>query len=151
MATEKKGSRRVQLEGFVRGQVEEAHKRLGALEKEAHKRLGALEKEAERVMKSLAARGSQSRREVEALVARLNARELKGLVDPQLKQLGKRANEASTEVRRRLDGLQARVIEAVGVASQSQMKEINRELGRLAKKLDAVIGGKKDKTPRAAA
>ena len=40
------------------------------------------------------------------------------------------------ELRKRLDGLQTKVVEAVGVASQSQVKEINRELSRLSKKLD---------------
>lgn len=40
------------------------------------------------------------------------------------------------DVRKKLDQLQAKVVEAVGVASQAQIRELSRELSRLNKKLD---------------
>ena len=49
----------------------------------------------------------------------------------------------TNEVKNRFDGLQARVVEAAGVASQSQLDELNRELDRLSKKIDALSGAKK--------
>ncbi len=45
----------------------------------------------------------------------------------------------SSELRKRLDGLQTKAVEAVGVASQAQVKELNRELSRLSKKLDQIL------------
>lgn len=121
-----------QLESFVKGQLDEAQKRFSGLEKEA-----------EKVLKNLAVRGTESRKELEGLLGRINAGEFNPLESARVKQLGKKANQAGAEVKKRLDGLQTRVVEAVGVASQTQVKEINRELGKLSRKLDALIGGKK--------
>ena len=137
MATTKNGSSSnkastTQLESFVKGQLQGAQKRFVGLEKEA-----------EKVLKNLAARGADSRKELEGLLGRLNAGEFNPLESARVQQLGKKANQAGTEVKKRLDGLQTRVVEAVGVASQTQVKEINRELGKLSRKLDALISGKK--------
>ena len=41
---------------------------------------------------------------------------------------------------RQLDVLQNRVVQAVGVASQAQIRAINKELARLSKKLDTLAG-----------
>jgi hypothetical protein len=136
MAT-KNGSKKAaaatnQLETFVKGQLGEAQKRFSGLEKEA-----------EKVLKNLAVRGTESRKELEGLLGRINAGEFNPLESARVKQLGKKANQAGAEVKKRLDGLQTRVVEAVGVASQTQVKEINRELGKLSRKLDALISGKK--------
>jgi hypothetical protein len=78
---------------------------------EAQKRVVAFEAEAER--------GKEQRKELEGLVKRVNG-------------------EAGTEVRKRLDGLQQRVVEATGFATQSQVRQISRELAKLSKKLDAL-------------
>ncbi len=126
------GSNGSNLEGFVKGQLVEAQKRFVGLEKEA-----------EKVLKNLAARGADSRKELEGLLGRINAGEFNPLENPRVQELGKRANQAGAEVKKRLDGLQTRVVEAVGVASQTQVKEINRELGKLSRKLDSLISGKK--------
>ena len=120
------------VQAFVKGQLEEAQKRFVGLEKEA-----------EKVLKNLAARGADSRKELEGLLGRINAGEFNPLESARVQQLGKKANQAGAEVKKRLDGLQTRVVEAVGVASQTQVKEINRELGKLSRKLDSLIGGKK--------
>jgi hypothetical protein len=46
---------------------------------------------------------------------------------------------AGSELKKRFDGLQARLIEVTGVASQAQIRELNKELHRLAKKVDALV------------
>ncbi len=111
-ATENGGTR---LPAFVKDQIEDAQKRLAAFEVEA-----------QRVLESLLERGRESRRELENLV----------------KNPGKKANKARVEARKRLDQIQNRVIETVGVASQSQVEQINKELVKLSKKLDQLVGKK---------
>ncbi|MBS1151762.1 MAG: uncharacterized protein H6Q89_3460, partial [Myxococcaceae bacterium] len=81
--------------------------------------------------KELAARGKQQRKEIEAVIAQVKS-------GRQLKALKSQANEVGSEVRKRLDGLQGKLVEAVGVASVAQVKEINRELTRLGKKLETL-------------
>jgi len=123
-----------QLQNFVEGQLHEAQKRWNGLENEAGK-----------VLKNLVARGQKSRKELENLLHKLNAHDLNLLENPTVKQLGKRANKASVEVRKRLDTLHARVIEVSGVASQNQVREISREINRLSKKVDSLAGKKTDR------
>ncbi len=84
-----------------------------------------------RFEKELAARGKQQRRDIEAIIAQVKA-------GRPLKALKSQANEVGSEVRKRLDGLQGKLVEAAGVASVAQVKEINKELNRLAKKLDTL-------------
>lgn len=103
------------IQEFVVAHLEDARKQIVKFEKE------------------LAARGKQQRKDLEAVIAKV-----KGGGGKKVKALKSRANEVTTEVQKRLDGLQGKLVEAVGVASVSQVKEINRELNRLAKKLDAL-------------
>ncbi|MDC0708354.1 hypothetical protein POL68_07710 [Stigmatella sp. ncwal1] len=114
------------LETFVKGQFEGAQKRFEGLEQEASK-----------VLNTLKVRGQDSAKEVEKLLGQLNTETL--LENPKVKLLGRRATQVRTELRKRLDGFQARAVEAVGVASQAQVKELNRELSRLSKKLDQLL------------
>ena len=114
------------LETFLKDQLEEAQKRFTDLEQEA-----------EKVLRTVVVRGQESAKEVETLLGRLQAGEL--LDNPRVKALGRKATQAGHELRKRLDGLQTRVVEAVGVASQAQVKELNRELSRLSKKLDQLV------------
>ena len=109
------------VQGFLKVQLEEAQKRLTQLEGEAQK-----------VLKQLVARGQKSREEIEALLTKLSAAELAPTVM-------RKANEASVEVKKRLDALQTRVVEATGVASQSQVRAIGKELARLSKKVDSLV------------
>jgi polyhydroxyalkanoate synthesis regulator phasin len=115
------------VQGFLKGQLEEAKERLTQLEDEAQK-----------VVKNLVARGQKSREEIEGLLAKLNSAELA----PTVRELSRRATIATAEVRKKLDGLQTRVIEATGVASQSQVKAIGKEIARLSKKVDGLVGKK---------
>jgi len=80
---------------------------------EAQRRFETFEADAEKVLKQLIARGKQQRKELDGL---------------------------RTQVRRGWGQFQTRVVEATGVATQAQVKELNRELGRLSKKLDVLMG-----------
>lgn len=131
-----------QLQGFVKHQIEEAKEQFVALETEA-----------KTVLENLIERGQKSRKEVEGLLNRFNGvesfqegleqiKELNPIDRASVKKLGKRASAASVEVKKRLDDLQNRVISGVGVASQSQVREINKELVKLSKKLDLLVGKK---------
>ena len=113
-----KSTKQSEVQKFVKGQLLEAQKRWQLFEGEANK-----------AVKTLVARGADSRKELEGLLTRLNGAELT-----------KRATEARTGLKKRLDGLQNRVVEAAGVASQSQVKALSRELNKLSKKLDALAG-----------
>lgn len=105
------------IQEYVVTQLEEARKQVVRFEKE------------------LAARGKHQRKELEGLIARVKS-------GRELKALKSQANEVSHEVKKRFDGLQGKLVKAVGVASQSQVKEINRELSRLSKKLESYVGKK---------
>jgi hypothetical protein len=97
---------------------------------QAQRRFGAFEADAEKALRTLISRGRQQRKDLETLKA----------------QLDKRANEASTQVLKRLDLFQTRVVEATGVASQAQVRHINRELSKLAKKVDTLVGKRPSRT-----
>ena len=105
------------IQEFVVGQLEEARKQIVRFEKE------------------LAARGKHQRKELEGLIARVKP-------GKELKALKNQANEVSHEVKKRFDGLQGKLVQAVGVASQAQVKEINRELHKLSKKLETFVNRK---------
>jgi tRNA U54 and U55 pseudouridine synthase Pus10 len=114
------------LETFVKQQLNGAQKRLVGLEQGANK-----------VLRTLKARSKGPAREVEKLLGQINTDTL--LDNAKVKELGKKATQVGSEVRKRLDGLQTKAVEAVGVASQAQVKELNRELSRLSKKLDQIL------------
>ena len=101
------------IQEFVVAHLEDARKQIVKFEKE------------------LAARGKQQRRDIEAVIAKVKG-------GKQVKALKSRANEVTHGLQKRLDGLQGKLVEAVGVASTAQVKEINRELNRLAKKLETL-------------
>lgn len=116
------------VQGFVRGQFGIAQKRLVALEAEA-----------EKVLKNLIARGQDSRRELDALLERLSATELK-VLNGSLRELVKRAQDVSQDVRKKLEEFQERILEVAGVASQTQVRALNRQLSKLARRLDHLSG-----------
>ncbi|WP_223633852.1 hypothetical protein [Corallococcus sp. EGB] len=114
------------VEAFLKGRLSEAQKRFQGLEGEANKAFRALE-----------TRGQVAAKEVQALWTKVQAGELRA--DPRVQELTKKVDAAGVELRKRLDGLQTKVVEAVGVASQSQVEQITRELNRLSKKLDVLL------------
>jgi hypothetical protein len=125
------------VETFLKAQLAVAQKRFGELEGEAQKAVKTLEGEAQKAVKTLESRGQEAAKEAQALWTKLQAGEL--LTDPRVKELGKKVDAAGTELRKRLDGLQTKVVEAVGVASQAQLKDLNKELAKLSRKVDALL------------
>lgn len=121
-----------QLPEFVKAQLAEAQKRFHALETEA-----------QQALKNLVARGKESREELEAFVRRVNKGELHLPNAESLKELGKRAGDATQILRKRLDELQTKVISTAGVATQEQVKTLSREIGKLTRKVDQLIKGGK--------
>jgi polyhydroxyalkanoate synthesis regulator phasin len=125
------------------GKSRDLHQFVIAQLQEAQKRFQTLENDAEKALKGLMARGKESRKDIQKLLnRRLNAGEVHFLdsANATVKQLGKRAEKAGTQMRKRLDELQARLVAASGMATQAQVKELRAEINRLAKKVDAVVG-----------
>lgn len=115
-----------QVETFLKAQLAVAQKRMEELEGEAQK-----------VVKTLESRGQEAAKEAQVLWGKLQAGEL--LADPRVQELGKKVDAAGTELRKRLDAVQTKVVEAVGVASQAQLKDLNKELAKLSRKVDALL------------
>lgn len=103
-----------EIQTYVVGQLEDARKQLVRFEKD------------------LLARGKQQRKELEQLINRAKS-------GKEIKQLKTKANEATVEVKKVFDGLQHRLVEAVGVASKDQVEQIKGDLNRLSKKIDALL------------
>ena len=92
--------------------------------KEAEKRVLELEKE-------VVTRARQQRRELKALVARIQS-------GKELKAWSRRASIAGTQVKKRLGGFQQTFVSGLGVASAAQVAELNKELSKLAKKVEGL-------------
>lgn len=115
-----------QVETFLKAQLAVAQKRIEELEGEAQK-----------VLKTVETRGQEAAKEAQVLWGKLQEGTL--LMDPRVVELGKKVDAAGTELKKRLDGLQTKVVEAVGVASQAQLKDLNKELAKLTRKVDALL------------
>jgi ribosomal protein L17 len=103
-----------EIQAFVVTQLEDARKQLVRFEKE------------------VVARGKAQRKEIEKLLTRAKS-------GKDIEQLKKSANEAAHEVTKLFDGIQHRLVEAVGVASKDQVEQIKGDLNRLTKKIDALL------------
>lgn len=119
MATRNKAaSQKVKdVQDFVVVQLEEARKRIQAFEKE------------------LVKRGRAQQKELESLIATIRS-------GKQLKTLERQAAAAGHEVKRRLDQLQTSVLEALGVASREELRQIHGELARLTRRVDSLVSRK---------
>jgi polyhydroxyalkanoate synthesis regulator phasin len=118
-----------QVASFVKGRLEQAQKQIGQLETEAQKAL-----------QTLVSRSRESGREV---LQKLNVNELRQRANPTVRKLEQQATQVGGEVRQRLSGLRSRMVTVVGgVASQSQVDALNRELDRLSRKLDTLVAKK---------
>jgi uncharacterized protein YukE len=91
---------------------------------EARRRLQKFERE-------VVARGRQQQRELEALVGRVRS-------GKDLKQLEKRASALGGDVRKRFDKVMKGFAGSLGLASRAEIREVNKELGKLSKKVDAL-------------
>lgn len=103
-----------EIQSYVVHQLEDARKQLVRFEKD------------------LLARGKQQRKEIEQLITRVQS-------GKEIKLLKTRANEATVEVKKAFDGIQHKLVEAVGVASKDQVEQIKGDLNRLTKKIDALL------------
>ena len=83
---------------------------------EAQKRFAVIQGQAEKTIKEWVAKGQ----ELQATTA-------------------KRTRALGNEVRKTAETFQNRVIQAAGVATQSQIKVLTRELAKLSKKVDALV------------
>lgn len=122
-----KNGKQKDLQHFVMGQLQEAQKRFVALEKDA-----------EKAINQLVSRGKESRKDLEKLINKVSSGDIAIFDTATVKDLTKRAEVAGNQMKKRLDHLQTRMIQASGVATQHQMKELRSELNRLAKKIDAI-------------
>jgi polyhydroxyalkanoate synthesis regulator phasin len=114
------------MQGFMKGQFGIAQKRIVAFEAEA-----------EKVLKNLIARGQDSKKELDALLERLSATELK-VLNGSLRELVKRAQDVSQDARKKLEDFQARILQVAGVASQNQVRALNRQLSKLSRRVDNI-------------
>jgi hypothetical protein len=114
------------VQGFMKGQFGIAQKRIVAFEAEA-----------EKVLKNLIARGQDSKKELDALLERLSATELK-VLNGSLRELVKRAQDVSQDARKKLEDFQARILQVAGVASQNQVRALNRQLSKLSRRVDNI-------------
>jgi len=83
---------------------------------EAQKKFSVIQGQAEKTIKEWVAKGQ----EIQATTA-------------------KRTRALGNEVRKQAETFQNRLIQAVGVATQSQIKALSRELSKLSKKVDALV------------
>jgi polyhydroxyalkanoate synthesis regulator phasin len=83
---------------------------------EAQKRFAVIQGQAEKAIKEWVAKGQ----ELQATTA-------------------KRTRALGNNVRKQAESLQNRLIQAAGVATQSQIKVLTRELSKLSRKLDALV------------
>jgi SMC interacting uncharacterized protein involved in chromosome segregation len=126
-------------------------------------RLEAFEEEAQRMFKDLMQKGRESRKDFADLVQRLSKQdwkmdELRGRLD-RLRDTGKtrasalrgRAETFRAEAFDKLEDLQTKAIEFLGVASREQVLELSRELEKLARRLDRDAKPKAKKAAKRAA
>ena len=114
----------------------------------AQARLAEFEEEAQKVFKGLVEKGKESRKEMAGLVQRLSSQdwgmeELRDRVTKLRTQgmerasgLANKAGSFRIDAMDRLEELQSKVIEFLGVASREQVEELSLELERLARRLD---------------
>jgi polyhydroxyalkanoate synthesis regulator phasin len=108
---------------------------------QAQARLATLEDEAQKVVHDLLGRSQTSRKEVAALLRRVNAQEF--LDKDYVKEISGKAKHVGEDVAHRLEELRERAIAVAGVASREQVDELQRDLDRLSRKLDKLLSGAK--------
>ncbi len=123
----------------------------------AQARFGHLEEEAQRVIKDLMNRGRASRKDIEHIVARLSKQdwtfpEMKQRIEKLREQGVERAVEwrgrAETfraEALERMLDLQARAVSFLGVATRDEVRELSREIDRLARRIEKGVKARRPK------
>lgn len=106
------------VQNLVLGQLEDAKKRLLTFEKE------------------LVKKGKAQQKELESLIKNVRS-------GKPIKQLEKQVTVVGAELKKRIENLQDQVLAVLGVASQDEIVELNREIARLSKKVDQLLATKK--------
>jgi len=114
MASRKSSQHKVaEAQAFLLKQLEEARKRLQTLEKD------------------LVKRGRTQQREIEKLMQRITS-------GRELKAFEKKASAASGRLVKQLQKAQSQALDALGLATQSQIRQLSREVAKLSKRIDAL-------------
>jgi polyhydroxyalkanoate synthesis regulator phasin len=108
---------------------------------QAQSRLASFEEEAQRVLIDLVAKGRATRKEVAALIARINAPEL--LEADYVKGISGKAKNVGEDMSRRVEDVRQRMITLAGVASREQVDDLTRDLEKLSRKLDRLLTASK--------
>lgn len=133
----KNGARRtMKVPEFLNDQLESAKERLTKLEESA-----------EKTLKELIEKGKASRKDLEALLAKLSkgdrVAELRGRLEKLQKtgavraeELRDRAESFRAEAMERMVEFQGKAVKFLGVATREQVEELHRELDKLAKRFE---------------
>jgi hypothetical protein len=108
---------------------------------QAQARLIGIEDEAQRVFKEIIDRSKTSRKEMASMMAKLNGGEL--FDKKTVKQWQGKARHVSADFIHRFEDLRSRAITYAGVASRDQVDELAKDLDKLSRKLDKLMGAKK--------
>ena len=108
---------------------------------QAQARLSNLEDEAQKVFQEIVDRSKASRKEMTALIAKINAGEL--FDKHTVKEWQGKAKHVSADIAHRFEELRSRAIAYAGVASREQVDEFAKDLDRLTRKIDKHLGARK--------
>lgn len=144
---QKNGAKRIKVPEFLNDQLESAKERLTKLEERA-----------EKALKELLQKGKASRKDLEALVARISkddrVADLKGRLEKLQKtgaeraeELRDRAENFRSEALERIGEFQEKAVKFLGVATREQVEELHRELDRLAKRFEKGQKARPSKRP----
>ena len=104
---------------------------------QAQERLSGIEDEAQKVIQEIIERSKTSRKEMAKMMARLNPDKAT------VKQWQGKAKNVSADLVHRFEELRSRAITYAGVASRSQVDALAKDLDKLSRKLDKLMGAKK--------
>ncbi|MBI5546368.1 MAG: hypothetical protein HY901_20975 [Deltaproteobacteria bacterium] len=109
---------------------------------QAQARLTNLEEEAQKVVQEMLERSKASRKEMANLISKLNSGEF--LDRETVKEWQGKARHVSADLAHRFEDLRSRAIAYAGVASRDQVDDLARDLDKLSRKIDRILGAKKN-------
>lgn len=144
------------VESFVKDQLADARQRLTVVEVEAAQVATRAEKAAQKAVKQVTTRANKVANQAEKAAdkavkdlragAKKGQKEAKallkgnGLLDlAPVKGFFEKAQGAGGDLLKGIQSLQDRAFKATGVASQSDLKQLSRDVSRLTKKVDALL------------
>lgn len=109
---------------------------------QAQARLTTLEEEAQKMFQEVLDRSKASRKEMSTIINRLNTGEI--FDKKTVKQWEGKARHVSADIAHRFEDLRSRAIQYAGVASRDQVDELARDLDKLSRKIDKLLGTKRN-------